>query len=90
MLPVAMRQLGLVLDAQLRDLGKSDAHVVLLRTPAPLGRPRPHMSFIMDVLRRGRFECGDGWQTWRSGYRDRELKTRLGATGRLKSDAAFT
>ena len=27
----------------------------------------------------GRYERGDGRQTWRNGYRDRELKTRLGA-----------
>jgi transposase-like protein len=27
----------------------------------------------------GRYERGDGRQTWRNGYRERELKTRLGA-----------
>ena len=27
----------------------------------------------------GRYERGDGRQTWRNSYRDRELKTRLGA-----------
>ena len=26
----------------------------------------------------GRYERGDGRLTWRNGYRDRELKTRLG------------
>jgi len=34
---------------------------------------------VEGVVGAGRYERGDGRQTWRSGYRDRELKTRLGA-----------
>lgn len=26
----------------------------------------------------GRYECGESRQTWRNGYRDRSLDTRLG------------
>ncbi len=34
---------------------------------------------VEGVVGAGRYERGDGRQTWRNGYRDRELKTRLGA-----------
>ena len=34
---------------------------------------------VEGVVGVGRYERGDGRQTWRNGYRDRELKTRLGA-----------
>ena len=34
---------------------------------------------VEGMIGAGRYERGDGRQTWRNGYRDRELKTRLGA-----------
>jgi hypothetical protein len=34
---------------------------------------------VEGVVGAGRYERGDGRQTWRNGYRDRELRTRLGA-----------
>lgn len=34
---------------------------------------------VEGVIGAGRYERGDGRQTWRNGYRDREFKTRLGA-----------
>ncbi len=34
---------------------------------------------VEGLIGAGRYERGDGRQTWRNGYRDRELKTRLGA-----------
>src|SRR5690606_7192477 len=34
---------------------------------------------VEGVIGAGRYERGDGRQTYRNGYRDRELKTRLGA-----------
>jgi putative transposase len=34
---------------------------------------------VEGVVGAGRYERRDGRQTWRNGYRDRELKTRLGA-----------
>ena len=34
---------------------------------------------VEGVIGAGRHERGDGRQTYRNGYRDRELKTRLGA-----------
>src|SRR3954470_16112757 len=34
---------------------------------------------VEGVVGAGRYERGDGRQTWRNGYRERELKTRLGA-----------
>jgi transposase-like protein len=34
---------------------------------------------VEGVIGAGRYERGDGRQTWRKGSRDRELKTRLGA-----------
>jgi putative transposase len=33
---------------------------------------------VEGLIGAGRYERGDGRQTWRNGYRDRELKTRLG------------
>ena len=34
---------------------------------------------VESVIGAGRYERGDGRRTWRNGYRDRELKVRLGA-----------
>ena len=34
---------------------------------------------VEGMIGAGRYERGDGRQTWRNGYRDCELKTRLGA-----------
>jgi len=34
---------------------------------------------VEGLIGAGRYERGDGRQTWRNGYRDRELKTRIGA-----------
>ena len=34
---------------------------------------------VEGLIGAGRYERGDGRQTWRNGYRDRDLKTRLGA-----------
>ena len=34
---------------------------------------------VEGVIGAGRYERGDGRQTYRNGYRERELKTRLGA-----------
>jgi putative transposase len=52
---------------------------------------------VEGVVGAGRYERGDGRQTWRNGYRDRELKTRLGALnpagcrscGRARTSRAF-
>ncbi len=43
---------------------------------------------VEGVVGAGRYERGDGRQTWRNGYRDRELKTRLGALNLRVSTSA--